>query len=82
MLAAFGGIGYAATSIKEAVSVAKAVVVQPRGRKRSPATPSRGATTRAAATNPGPDQQTIEVADNAVPTLLAHGDYLGECRKR
>lgn len=32
--------------------------------------------------NPGPHQQTLEVSDTAVPALLAHGDYLGECRPR
>jgi hypothetical protein len=31
--------------------------------------------------NPGPNQQTIEVADEAVLNAhLAHGDYLGECQ--
>lgn len=31
--------------------------------------------------NPGPHQQTLEVSDNAVPALLGHGDYLGECHR-
>jgi hypothetical protein len=97
---AFGGIGYAANSVKGVVSVAKSVVVAAKTEdKKSSDSKSqvdnKGAKgdegskpddkqyghTKKVCHNPGAHQETIQVSDNAVPAHLAHGDYLGECKK-
>ena len=106
-VAAFGGVGYAATGIHDVVvSAAKVVGVAAKGdHKKSGDSKSQGdkksggdnkgakgdnggkpddkeyGHKKKVCHNPGTHQQTIEVADNAVAVHLAHGDYLGECKK-
>src|SRR5207253_2026383 len=91
-LAGFGGLGYAASAVREVTHVARAAVVQPKAKKHPVKVHKVEQPLSSAAAQYGhlvalcvdvgkQAEHTVHVGEDAVPSYLARGAHRGACHK-